>query len=69
MATHKDVAKKWNHSEVCECVRGFYKYDCNSMFDVSQTYLHRCKFGPTQKSLCPNWCLKFLTSLFQLHYI
>jgi len=39
------------------------------MFDVSKAYLYRCKFEPSQKIRCPNWCLKLLTSLFPLLYI
>jgi len=48
------AGEKCDHAELCESMQGFYKYHCNSMFNVSKTYFTGINLGPPQKTFPRN---------------
>ena len=62
-------SEKWNHSELCECMQGFYKYHCNSMFNVSKAYFTDVNLSPTpSENSSLLWCPNLITNPFPFLY-
>jgi len=47
------AGEKCDHAELCESMQGFYKYHCNSMYNVSKTYFTGENLVPPTENVSP----------------